>query len=113
MDGSNPRALSHSQVGPLITAGALRASSTVFDPVRNIAVRSSIKMVSSFSFTSSNPPDVDLRNGNARPKALAPRASAFAPWSPLRTPPEAITLSFVDPVTSTILDAVGIPQSQN
>src|SRR5881397_3242535 len=93
-------------------AGTFRASSTFLAPVRNIAVLSSIRTVSSFSLTSSSPPDVDLRNGSACPNAFAPNASALAPCSPFLTPPDAITVSFVDLDTSTMLEAVGIPQSQ-
>src|SRR5437867_12915495 len=58
--GSNPRILSHSLVGPLITSAIFRASSTFLAPVRNITVLSSIRTCSSFSFTSSTPPATDL-----------------------------------------------------
>src|SRR5437867_7302640 len=101
--GSNPRVLSHSPVGPLITAGTFRASSTFLAPVRNIAVLSSIRTVSSFSLTSSSPPDVDLRNGSACPHAFAPNASALAPCSPFLPPPDASTASYVDLDPSSML----------
>ena len=54
-----------------------------------------------------------FKNGKAIPTASAPRAIAFAASRPLRIPPDEITGTLTALVTSAVLIAVGIPQSQN
>ena len=83
----------------------------LFAPTKNIAILKDSLNLLIYSIISSTLTD-SFKNGKAIPTASAPRAIALAASKPLRIPPEEITGTSTEEVTSTVLIAVGIPQSQ-
>ena len=87
-------------------------SSMLLAPTRNIAILSESLNLSINLFNCSCEAEF-FRNGNAMPTASAPRAIALAASSHVLMPPDEMTGTSTAFTTSTVLAAVGIPQSQN
>ena len=88
-------------------------SAIFLDPTRNIVLFNSVSVLLVNPHKLSKDFEAYLRNGKAIPHMFAPNVMHFAISRPFRIPPEAISGSLTEFLTSIKLNAVGIPQSQN